>query len=584
MSTHSHTIADPTRLGEQPNHSARLVVYIEESGKLRSQIVSLPEDVYVTFGRSRGCTVTVDSERMSRNHLRIVRRGTEVLIEDLGSRNGTRLNGDLIEASTRLLPGQEATAGPISIVLTTTGALRWRRRLMEPSLFSERLRGEVDRGARYKRPFCLAMLALGGEQTEVDAAASRLCGSIRSMDAVSEYSDGEFLLMLPELTAKAGAEALERIGAVVAGDGELQVRASLASYPGDASQADALVDAASSGLRKARRQATRSVVRAQASAASASEAIAEAAPTKALFVMIKKVAASPMTVLIYGETGAGKEIAARAIHQNSNRSSGPLIVLNCACLPANLLESELFGHERGAFTGADSQKIGFFEAADGGTLFLDEIGEIESGLQAKLLRALESRKIVRVGGTAELAVDVRVVCATNRDLNEEVAQGRFRSDLFYRLGGFTISVPPLRERVADISPLATRFVTQVAFELDRQPPTFSKEALGAIEAYGWPGNVRELRNAVERATVLAADGVIQRSDLPAAVASTQLAAAADSPVVSANQLDAVERSAIAQALAEVGGNQTRAAKNLGLTRRALIYRMEKHGLKARPKG
>jgi transcriptional regulator with GAF, ATPase, and Fis domain len=292
-----------------------------------------------------------------------------------------------------------------------------------------------------------------------------------------------------------------------------------------------------------------------------------------------------MTVLILGETGVGKELVTEAIHAKSARRDEPLVKLNCAALPESLLESELFGYERGAFTGADKRKIGFFEAAAGGTLFLDEIGDMPLALQAKLLRVLERKVITRVGGTVEVPTDARVIAATHRDLEVDVREGRFRQDLMYRIGGFTIAVPPLRDRPTEILPLAEHFARIAAAEQGRPAPSFGAETRDAMLAYSWPGNVRELRNAVERAVVLCSDE-IQLADLPERLRDAgnrvRPIAYATSPNDVRGQLAEVERAAIVAALDAEGQNQTRAARKLGLSRRALIYKMEKYGLKEPP--
>jgi transcriptional regulator with GAF, ATPase, and Fis domain len=296
--------------------------------------------------------------------------------------------------------------------------------------------------------------------------------------------------------------------------------------------------------------------------------------------MVDRIARTPITVLLLGETGVGKEIVAEQIHRRSDRAGKPFIKLNCASLPETLLESELFGHERGAFTGAERRKIGYFEAADGGTLFLDEIGETPLALQAKLLRVLEARRLTRVGGTAEVEVDVRLICATNRELEAEVKRGRFRQDLYFRVSAFTLLVPPLRDRRAEIVPLAEHFARQFARELKQPAPAFEPEARRLLESHAWPGNVRELRNAVERAVVLHA-GVIAPEHLPDALRERARASGVAGREIR-DQLADVERDAIVAAMEATGWNQTHAAQRLGLSRRALIYKLEKHGLKAAP--
>jgi DNA-binding NtrC family response regulator len=590
MSTELPTIADPTLLDEESLGAlSRLVVYVEDDGHLASQIVKLPEGVEVTVGRSRGCTVHVDSERISRRHAALRRTGSTIQVTDLGSRNGTRINGELISEPTALRPGDELSIGPMSAVLTSAVSVRWRPPLSGDAELHERLEAEVDRCNRYHRRFALAMIRVEGEDDAVDAAIDRITGRLRPMDFAADYGPGELAVLLPELGEAAASETVERLVMATSppgGAAAITARAGIAVFPRHGSTGAEIVDRARAALRGARSERRQTMLGSAGPTRPDDDVVAISPATRRLFALLAKVAATPVTVLIVGETGSGKEISAAAIHRRSPRAAGPFVKLNCACLPSTLLESELFGYEKGAFTGADRQKRGFFEAASGGTLFLDEIGEIDGSLQAKLLRVLESKTIMRVGGTREISVDVRVLCATNRDLEVEVAAERFRADLYYRIAGFTVVVPPLRERSADIGPLAERFLTEIAAELDGEPPVLAPETREALESYAWPGNIRELRNAVERAVVLCSGGVIEVEDLPPA-----LAAGRDRAILSGrrvrtesglgvrDQLAEVERAAICEALEATGGNQTRAARELGLTRRALIYRMEKYGIK-----
>ncbi|XXT95646.1 sigma 54-interacting transcriptional regulator [Sorangium sp. So ce834] len=268
------------------------------------------------------------------------------------------------------------------------------------------------------------------------------------------------------------------------------------------------------------------VGRAPAEAAAAPDCCAPAgvvvrAPAMlALYEQAARAARSLISVLILGETGVGKEVLARTLHARSPRASGPYVELNCAALPPSLLESELFGHEKSAFTGASQARPGLLESAHGGTLFLDEIGELPLAFQAKLLRVLEDRKVLRIGGRTPRRIDLRFVAATNRDLEAEVARGAFRQDLYFRLNGISLVVPPLRERVAEIGPLADRFLEEACRQLEqRSAPRLSPEALAVLEAYAWPGNVRELRNVIERAAVLCAGDSVEPADLPPHLAS-----------------------------------------------------------------
>jgi two-component system, NtrC family, response regulator AtoC len=305
------------------------------------------------------------------------------------------------------------------------------------------------------------------------------------------------------------------------------------------------------------------------------DVIAADARTQALFALVERLAQVPSSVLVRGETGAGKEIVAEQLHRRGPRRHGPLVRLNCAAVPESLIESELFGHVRGAFTGAHEDKRGYLELAHGGTLFLDEIGELPLAMQAKLLRALESQRFQRVGGASEIAVDVRFVCATNRDLEAMAARGAFRSDLFYRVAGFVVDVPPLRERRADILPLAARFASSFAAAIGQPAPAFGAEAQAALLAHAWPGNVRELKNAVEHAVVLAGGATIGAEHFPPAV---RLARAA--PASMQDHVDSAERAAIEKALADTGGHRGRAAELLGVSKRTLQYRLAKLGMKA----
>jgi two-component system NtrC family response regulator len=300
-----------------------------------------------------------------------------------------------------------------------------------------------------------------------------------------------------------------------------------------------------------------------------------------------QVARTDSTVLITGETGTGKEVVARAIHRASARAEQPFVVVHCAALSETLLESELFGHERGAFTGAVSTKRGRFELAQGGTLFLDEIGEIGEHVQVKLLRAIEGRSFERVGGEVAIETDARFIAATNRDLKAAIAAGRFREDLFYRLNVVNIELPPLRERRQDVALLAPHFLHRCAVRMERHGARLDTRALELLTAYDWPGNVRELENVVERALVITAGNEIGPEALPpdlrapAPNAPSTLAALVGKPLQEA--LDEVERALLMRALEDSGYVQARAAEYLGLSKSALHYKLAKHGLTARSK-
>ena len=303
--------------------------------------------------------------------------------------------------------------------------------------------------------------------------------------------------------------------------------------------------------------------------------------------IVEKVAqAESAAVLLTGESGTGKELVARAIHAQSPRSDQPFVEVNCSALPENLVESELFGHERGAFTDARSRKQGLAELADGGTLFLDEIGDMPAAAQAKVLRFLEDSRFKRVGGTSDIKVDARMIAATNHDLDRMVESGAFRSDLFFRLKVVPIHIPPLRERREDIVPLALFFVEQLSRDLKRDPATLTESALRLLEGYSWPGNARELRNVLERVLILGGPGDIRAEDIPVEIhepfpASPDYAYACDLPPEGL-RLEDVERHLMRQALVRTSGNVTRAADLLGLSRDTLRYRLAKHSNRSDP--
>ena len=304
----------------------------------------------------------------------------------------------------------------------------------------------------------------------------------------------------------------------------------------------------------------------------------------ALTSMAARVASSRATILLQGESGTGKELLARLVHQLSPRSSKPIVTVNCGALPESLIESELFGHEKGAFTGASARRIGRFEEADGGTLFLDEIGELTMPVQVKLLRFLQEREFQRVGGNTNIRADVRIISATNRDLEGMVKEGTFREDLFYRLNVVVMSIPPLRERREDIPALIDHFLKRFAAENGKDIVGISSEARDLLMKYDYPGNVRELENIIERAVVIARNEVLSLEDLPfreeamAASSGGGMPEEGDGRLRSA--MEQLERQMIKEAMEKTGDHQTRAAEMLGLSERMLRYKLKKYGLKS----
>jgi len=458
-------------------------------------------------------------------------------------------------------------------------APRFERVLLAPDAIERRLVEEAARAQRYGRALAVVVVELTRDRDD-DAIVAATARALRSVDVVGRGGAREIVALLPETSAAAVIPArrlLEALGAE---------RAGIATAPDDARDAGALLSAA--------REAVRDAPRGEVAGASAVAARIEVggravvtadAQMRAVFDAVRRLATSDLSVLVSGETGAGKEVIAALLHELSPRRTERLVAINCAAIAESLLESELFGYERGAFSGAVASKPGLFEAAHGGTIFLDEIGECSPMIQAKLLRVLETKRVMRVGAVVEREVDVRVVCATNRDLAAQVRAGRFRQDLFYRLGAATVVVPPLRARALDVPLLARAFLEEARAKLGRPALVLSDAAMRKLEAHAWPGNVRELRNAMEYVAATADDGVVEERDLPVTIADAAPATLAceeeDSPPEGMSLYDeirALERRRIAQALRACGGVRARAAERLGMPLRTLTTKLREHGL------
>jgi Nif-specific regulatory protein len=356
---------------------------------------------------------------------------------------------------------------------------------------------------------------------------------------------------------------LERVAALIADSAKLRERILQEQSRPRASDASCVDSAVIGGARSQDRQS--------------STIIGTSAVMQAVYEMASQVAPSDATVLVTGESGTGKELIAMEIHRLSKRSQGPLIKVNCSALPESIIESELFGHEKGAFTGAAGLRKGRFELAHGGTLFLDEIGELSPRIQVKLLRVLQEREIERVGGSATVRVDVRVIAATNRNLEAEIAAGKFREDLYYRLNVFPIRVPPLRERKSDIVLLADHFTEKYSSKNDKPIKRISSPALDLFTTYHWPGNVRELENCIERAVILSTDTVIHSYHLPPSLQSAQSTHTEPTTTLEA-ALSRLEKELIVEALKISGGNMASASRRLGITERQMGLRVYHYGI------
>jgi len=556
----------------RPGGSWYLIVASDDDRNTR--VVPLEDGTELVFGRSAGAGVVIEHDAMSRRHTAVRRRGEVVVVEDLGSRNGTTINGTTIAGVRRAAAGDVIGVGPVTAIVARSSASRGRQ-LATITELEDRLAMEVDRALRYQRPLGVVMLRLEGPGDAVLGQVDQLLRELRRVDLIAEYGPDELAIILPESDPAAVAVVAQRVAAA----GHLTIRCGTASFPEDGSNAGALIGAARERLRGAR--TSQGGPPSPDRPARLPQRLVVIDPLmKQVFKLAERAAQAPISVLVVGETGTGKEVVAEAIHRLSPRATAPFVRLNCAALTETLVESELFGHENGAFTGAGATKRGFFEAATGGTLFLDEVGELPLGTQVKLLRVLEQWRIVRVGGTAEIPVDVRLVCATNRDLETEVRRGRFREDLFFRIAAFVIPVPPLRDRRSEIAPLAAHFAHEIATDLRQPAVGFAPEAIDALQQASWPGNVRELRNVIERAVVLSEGGRIGREHLTEQVLGQVRATPHDALDVRL-RVASVERETVLAALDAAEGNQTQAARKLGISRFALIRLMAKHDIKRR---
>ena len=590
MTEHTLPAAVPD-LASAPTAPPALVV-IEDERSWRQPLAAS----VLTVGRGAECELVLRDRAASRRHAQLRVDGDRVVIADLGSYNGTTVNGE------RLTGERELRTGDVIQICTTMLVFdRGPRRADPPALLDDaalhqRLALELDRAARYQRAVTIVAVKLASAAAR-DAALPGLRHALRSIDALATDGEAGALAVLPELAADERGPALAALAGAVAGrdarvgwaafpDHGVTVATLLASVRAAAGAAAAGQVLAADGLARWMVLGDTTVI------------IAEPAMVRA-FALIERFAISDLPVLVLGETGVGKDSAAVAVHQGSHRR-GPLHTINCAALAEGVVESELFGHERGAFSGAIATRVGLFEAAAGGTVFLDEIGELSLAIQAKLLRALDGKAITRVGAVEARPIDVRVVAATNRDLRADVAAGRFREDLYYRLAGATVALPPLRDRPRELPLLARELLARACARLGREPAELSPAAMQALAGHRWPGNIRQLRNVIDYAAAAADGDTIDvwhlpadiggepepttiASDTPAADAATVASASAGPaggagfrPI--ADELRALERKRMVQALRAADGVQTRAAELLRMPRRTFVAKLRAYAI------
>ena len=601
----------------------------------------LPERGTVTLGRGPDCDVRIDDPAVSRTHARIHvaeargdeserAAGTFVFIEDLGSANGTRVREAWDEvgrplgkgALVPLVHGSVIEIGTSTAMVQAAPAHGRPRRLWPHGAFEALVEKEHERTARSRASFAVLHLVVDGVAPE-DAEA-QVIAATRSSDTVARYGPNQLEVLVVDATAQAVEEVQKRIDARVSLKGG-RVQIGVAIHPDDGRSPEGLLETA--------RQRARGE---EAFDWPARVEVLEDPAMKRVYTLVRRVAGARIAVLLQGETGVGKDVVAEAIHALSPRAEKPYVRLNCAALPENLLESELFGYEKGAFSGAVTSKQGLLEAANGGTIFLDEIGELPLATQAKLLRALEDGQVRRLGAITPRAVDVRFVAATNRDLETEVGRGAFRGDLYFRLSGVTLTIPPLRERTREIVPFARIFLRDLAEAAGRSAPGITPEAAQLLVRYAWPGNIRELRNAAERALLLCDGDQIRAEHLPVEKLTAHVAPLSRPPSMPPPRgsgipapidtmralplheiararaeaessrptsvpqppappssleldelrarMDEVERRRVVAALEACGGNQTKAARMLGISRGTFVARLGAFGLPRPRKG
>jgi DNA-binding NtrC family response regulator len=544
---------------------------------------ALPVSGSLTIGRSTAADVRICDPRASRRHA-VLHLAETLTIEDLRSANGTRVRDMPLEAGVpvAVAPGDAVVVGDTWLMLQRGPAPAGPRRLWSHSYFENRLQEACARAARAKTSF-----GIGRIRVDQKAAWGRvvavLARELGPPHLLATYGPNEYEVLFQGVEPGEATELLQaaesgirRIGTVV--------RRGLAWFPRDGRSAHALIEHASVP------------VRAPARPEGCTEPVAPLVPAmQQLYEIAARAAAGTINVLILGETGVGKEVLAQRVHRLSSRSDKPILCLNCAGLTESLLESELFGYEKGAFTGATQPKPGLLETAQGGTVFLDEVGELPSVIQAKLLRVLETREVMRLGGLKARPIQVRFISATNRDLEAEVARENFRADLYFRLNGITLVVPPLRERVAEIPALCQRFLGEACrdFALS-DTPVISSRAMAWLAGYPWPGNIRELRNVIERAVVLCTGSEIGPEHLPCEKVPSLSSSSGirrlnepgefgegrtvPPPPSKPRSRRALERQRIVEALDACAGNQSRAARLLGMPRRTLVAKLAAYGI------
>jgi DNA-binding NtrC family response regulator len=562
-----------------------MLLVLSKAGVFRQ---ALKPGARLTIGRGEQCEVRIEDAKASRRHVEI-ELGEVIRITDLGSRNGTLVGGRPLVANQPmpLRPGEPVTIGAAVLMVQAQSLAERSLPLLSEAEFGRRVEAAREEAQKTRGEFALAHVrfhSMGSSEDETahgttagtDAmVATRLemglREGIRPADVLAYVGPAQYRVLFAATNAETAKHLAFNLRQSL-DTHKVPADVGIAVFPRDGRTTDELAESARANLRGI-------------DSATTPRPQLDRGALDRLAPLIGRVAQGNINVLIIGETGVGKEVLAHTVHERSGRA-GAMVCLNCAALSEALLESELFGYERGAFTGAVQPKAGLLESADKGSIFLDEIGEMPLSFQAKLLRVIEQREVLRVGALRPRKIDVRFIAATNRDLQAEVAAGRFRQDLYFRLDGITLTIPPLRERVDEIEGLAKAFAQQAAEAIGyAAPPAFSEHVLAVLRDYHWPGNIRELKNIIERAALLCEGGTITVDHLPLDRMTKPLAPAAPLVPEHATRLeprvgkrDENERAKIMAALKQCGGNQTEAAKILGVSRRTLVSRLGEYGI------
>jgi DNA-binding NtrC family response regulator len=582
---------------------AAVVVYAHDDTRL----VELREGETILVGRAPPADLVVEDMTISRQHARFVYRDGHVEVEDLGSRNGTLVRGMRVSHA-QLRSGDDVRLGGVAISIHLRGGAEPPLGISSYDQLLGRLEDELVRARTFGHQFSVVAVFARSREDEgssdparvderhVSRWAPRVRDELRPVDGIAVHGPHSVVVLMPEANAQAAERVARRLSMLVPG---LPLSCGIAVYPETAKSGGALVAEAHTAARSASPQKPVQVGRGATIEAHGAPVIS-AQSMQRLYALADRIANNNVPVLILGETGTGKEVIARHVHKSSPRRDKRMVVINCAALPANLIESALFGHEKGAFTGADQQKKGVFEEGDHSTVFLDEVGELSPAAQAALLRVLETKRFSRVGSAREIEVDTRIVAATHRDLEAMVEAHTFRADLYYRLNTMTLKVPPLRERKDEIAPLAKAFLAQTVENWNTSARDFAPETMRLMTAYRWPGNVRELRNVIERAAVICTTSQLEPEDLPERVRTQD---ESPEPVHAGSPLSVEERVStmrtfeelssvpfrdrirdyevklITDALDAAHGNQSRAAEILRMPLRTLVHKIRSYNLK-----